>query len=81
MLFLRYLTDQLRKIQVVNEANKVSGSLCILATVLALLFFSFSEGCDLCLLGDILKDLVVEALRSIAEILTYGDQHDPSFFE
>ncbi|XP_018433220.2 protein TRANSPARENT TESTA 9 isoform X1 [Raphanus sativus] len=27
------------------------------------------------------KDLVVEALRSIAEILTYGDQHDPSFFE
>ena len=29
----------------------------------------------------IMKDLVVEALRSIAEILTYGDQHDPSFFE
>ncbi|CAH2051258.1 unnamed protein product, partial [Thlaspi arvense] len=27
------------------------------------------------------KDLVVEALRSIAEILTYGDQHDPLFFE
>ncbi|KAL1188600.1 Protein TRANSPARENT TESTA 9 [Cardamine amara subsp. amara] len=45
---LRYLTDQLRKIQIVNEAN---------------------------------KDFVVEALRSIAEILTYGDQHDPSFFE
>ncbi|CAN8257621.1 unnamed protein product [Cochlearia groenlandica] len=45
---LRYLTDQLRKIQAVNESN---------------------------------KDFVVEALRSIAEILTYGDQHDPSFFE
>ncbi|AEE77444.1 CLEC16A-like protein [Arabidopsis thaliana] len=45
---LRYLTDQLRKIQIVNEAN---------------------------------KDLVIEALRSIAEILTYGDQHDPLFFE
>jgi protein CLEC16A len=42
------LTDQLRKIQIVNEAN---------------------------------KDLVIEALRSIAEILTYGDQHDPLFFE
>jgi hypothetical protein len=28
-----------------------------------------------------LKDLVIEALRSIAEILTYGDQHDPLFFE
>uniref|UniRef100_A0A1J3E733 Protein CLEC16A-like protein n=1 Tax=Noccaea caerulescens TaxID=107243 RepID=A0A1J3E733_NOCCA len=45
---LRYLTDQLRKIQIVNEAN---------------------------------KDFVIEALRSIAEIITYGDQHDPSFFE
>ncbi|KFK40296.1 hypothetical protein AALP_AA3G356800 [Arabis alpina] len=45
---LRYLTEQLRKIQIVNDTN---------------------------------KDLVVEALRSIAEILTYGDQHDPLFFE
>ncbi|VVA94362.1 unnamed protein product [Arabis nemorensis] len=45
---LRYLTDQLRKFQIVNEAN---------------------------------KDFVVEALRSTPEILTYGDQHDPSFFE
>ncbi|KAF8118272.1 hypothetical protein N665_0005s0040 [Sinapis alba] len=45
---LRYLTDQLTKIQIVNETN---------------------------------TDFVVEALRSIAEILTYGDQHDPSFFE
>ncbi|CAG7900523.1 unnamed protein product [Brassica rapa] len=45
---LRHLTDQLRKIQIVNDTN---------------------------------KDFVVEALRSIAEILTYGDQHDPSFFE
>ncbi|XP_072989463.1 protein TRANSPARENT TESTA 9 isoform X2 [Typha latifolia] len=45
---LRYLTDQLQKIQIVNEVN---------------------------------KDFVIEALRSIAELLTYGDQHDPSFFE
>ncbi|VVA99608.1 unnamed protein product [Arabis nemorensis] len=45
---LRYLTEQLRKIQIVNDTN---------------------------------KDIVVEALRSIAEILTYGDQHDPLFFE
>ncbi|OAY83352.1 uncharacterized protein LOC109727145 isoform X2 [Ananas comosus] len=45
---LRYLTDQLQKIQVVNEVN---------------------------------EDFVIEALRSIAELLTYGDQHDPSFFE
>ncbi|XP_010541101.1 PREDICTED: uncharacterized protein LOC104814647 isoform X2 [Tarenaya hassleriana] len=45
---LRYLTEQLRKVQIVNEVN---------------------------------KDFVVEALRSIAEILTYGDQHDPAFFE
>ncbi|CAJ1975839.1 unnamed protein product [Sphenostylis stenocarpa] len=45
---LRYLTDQLTKVQIVNEVN---------------------------------KDFVIEALRSIAELITYGDQHDPSFFE
>ncbi|KAG1331952.1 Protein TRANSPARENT TESTA 9, partial [Cocos nucifera] len=44
----RYLTDQLQKVQIVNEVN---------------------------------KDFVIEALRSIAELVTYGDQHDPSFFE
>ncbi|XP_022965446.1 uncharacterized protein LOC111465350 [Cucurbita maxima] len=45
---LRYLTDQLLKIQIVNEVN---------------------------------KDFVIEALRSISELITYGDQHDASFFE
>ncbi|XP_057981362.1 protein TRANSPARENT TESTA 9 isoform X2 [Malania oleifera] len=45
---LRYLTDQLLKVQIVNEVN---------------------------------KDFVIEALRSIAELITYGDQHDPTFFE
>lgn len=45
---LRYLTDQLIKVQTVNEVN---------------------------------KDFVIEALRSIAELITYGDQHDVSFFE
>ncbi|KAF9612942.1 hypothetical protein IFM89_004645 [Coptis chinensis] len=45
---LRYLTDQLKKVQIVNEVN---------------------------------KDFVIEALRSIAELVTYGDQHDPTFFE
>ncbi|PKU84632.1 hypothetical protein MA16_Dca015491 [Dendrobium catenatum] len=44
----RYLTEQLQKVQYVNELN---------------------------------KDFVIEALRSIAELITYGDQHDPSFFE
>nr|GEZ83099.1 protein transparent testa 9 isoform X2 [Tanacetum cinerariifolium] len=43
-----YLTDQLMKIQVVNDVN---------------------------------KDFVIEALRSIAELITYGDQHDANFFE
>lgn len=28
-----------------------------------------------------MKDFVIEALRSIAELVTYGDQNDPSFFE
>ncbi|XP_044471963.1 protein TRANSPARENT TESTA 9 [Mangifera indica] len=45
---LRYLTDQLQKVQIVNDVN---------------------------------KDFVIEALRSIAELLTYGDQHDSAFFE
>ncbi|KAL5070482.1 hypothetical protein RYX36_021369 [Vicia faba] len=45
---LRYLADQLTKVQIVNEVS---------------------------------KDFVIEALRSIAELITYGDQHDPSFFE
>ncbi|PHT57287.1 hypothetical protein CQW23_05773 [Capsicum baccatum] len=43
-----FLTDQLMKIQVVNEVN---------------------------------KDFVIEALRSIAELITYGDQHDAAYFE
>ncbi|WCJ42307.1 Protein TRANSPARENT TESTA 9 [Euphorbia peplus] len=45
---LRYLTDQLEKVQIVNESN---------------------------------KDFVIEALRAIAELITYGDQHDSKFFE
>ncbi|XP_048423754.1 protein TRANSPARENT TESTA 9-like isoform X1 [Pyrus x bretschneideri] len=45
---LRYLTDQLIKVQIVNDVN---------------------------------KDFVIEALRSIAELITYGDQHDSTFFE
>ncbi|KAM1281999.1 hypothetical protein ACFX2I_022537 [Malus domestica] len=45
---LRYLTDQLIKLQTVNEVN---------------------------------KDFVIEALRSMAELITYGDQHDSAFFE
>ncbi|KAL3533286.1 hypothetical protein ACH5RR_006807 [Cinchona calisaya] len=45
---LRYLTEQLMKVQIVNDVN---------------------------------KDFVIEALRSIAELITYGDQHDPAFFE
>ncbi|KAL9325923.1 hypothetical protein ACSQ67_006568 [Phaseolus vulgaris] len=43
---LRYLTEQLTKVQIINEVN---------------------------------KGFVIEALRSIAELITYGDQHDPSF--
>lgn len=45
---LRYLTEQLAKVQIVNDVN---------------------------------KDFVIEALRSIAELITYGDQHDSTFFE
>ncbi|KAK4370180.1 hypothetical protein RND71_009655 [Anisodus tanguticus] len=44
----RFLTDELMKVQVVNEVN---------------------------------KDFVIEALRSISELITYGDQHDVAYFE
>ncbi|XP_050908732.1 protein TRANSPARENT TESTA 9 [Lathyrus oleraceus] len=33
------------------------------------------------IVNEVNKDFVIEALRSIAELITYGDQHDPSFFE
>ncbi|KAE8678806.1 Detected protein of unknown function [Hibiscus syriacus] len=33
------------------------------------------------IVNEVNKDFVIEALRSIAELLTYGDQHDPSFFD
>ena len=27
------------------------------------------------------KDLIVEVLRSVAELMIWGDQHNPAFFE
>ncbi|KAL8139777.1 hypothetical protein V2J09_005798 [Rumex salicifolius] len=45
---LRYLTEQLQKVQIVNDVN---------------------------------KGFVIESLRSIAELVTYGDQHDSTFFD
>ncbi len=31
--------------------------------------------------NDANRDAVVEALRSMAELMIWGDQHDPKFFE
>ncbi|KAJ6742026.1 hypothetical protein OIU85_016144 [Salix viminalis] len=45
---LRYLIDQLQKVQIVNNDN---------------------------------KNFVIEALRSISELITYGDQHDSNYFD
>lgn len=42
------------------------------------LFLSVSNILNLCFVA---KDFVIEALRSIAELITYGDQHDSNFFE
>ncbi|KAK6944580.1 LOW QUALITY PROTEIN: CLEC16A/TT9, N-terminal, partial [Dillenia turbinata] len=33
------------------------------------------------IVNEVNKDFVIEALRSIAELMTYGDQHGPNFFE
>lgn len=33
------------------------------------------------IVNDTNKDFVVETLRSIAELVTYGDQHDSSIFD
>ena len=31
--------------------------------------------------GGVTQDVVVETLRSIAELMIWGDQHNPSFFD
>lgn len=38
---------------------------------------------DLCVncSGLMLQDYLVETIRSMAELLIWGDQHDPAFFE
>ncbi|KAK4483756.1 hypothetical protein RD792_010958 [Penstemon davidsonii] len=33
------------------------------------------------IVNEVNKDFVIEALRSIAELITYGDQHDAAYFE
>ncbi|KAG7029852.1 Protein CLEC16A-like protein [Cucurbita argyrosperma subsp. argyrosperma] len=33
------------------------------------------------IVDEVNEDFVIEALRSISELITYGDQHDASFFE
>ncbi|KAL3642809.1 hypothetical protein CASFOL_013624 [Castilleja foliolosa] len=33
------------------------------------------------IVNDINKDFVIEALRSVSELITYGDQHDAAYFE
>ncbi|KAL0374702.1 UNVERIFIED_CONTAM: protein TRANSPARENT TESTA 9 [Sesamum radiatum] len=33
------------------------------------------------IVNEVNKDFVIEALRSIAELITYGDQHDNAYFE
>jgi protein CLEC16A len=73
---LRYLADQLTKVQIVNDVNKVIKTL-VIRIFFNLFFMVFS----ISLLYYVWKDFVIEALRSIAELITYGDQHDPSFFE
>lgn len=79
----RYLTDHLQKVQVVDESNKVSSSGIIIMVLHQVNAFQFHYlPCSLCLtFYFIMKDFVIEALRSIAELITFGDQHDPTFFE
>ena len=80
----RYLTDQLVKVQIVNEVNKVNRSaFCLVFSIMDIVLVSleFISFCSLvlCLFS---KDFVIEAIRSIAELITYGDQHeDSTFFE
>ncbi len=37
--------------------------------------------CDNTLITDRNRDLVVETLRSLAELMIWGDQHEPKFFD
>jgi protein CLEC16A len=49
--------------------------------ILIILGFLLNFTVDPLTLMFVVKDFVIEALRSIAELMIYGDQHDPSFFE
>jgi len=62
----------------VNEVNKVSAlyyNVSFFCHILLYLFYFFLK------VVFVVKDFVIEALRSIAELVTYGDQNNPSFFE
>lgn len=76
IFLFRYLTDQLQKVHVVTEANKAgfAGHPNIFE-----LYLDFSV--VPLMLMFVIQDFVIEALRSIAELMIYGDQHDPLFFE
>lgn len=37
--------------------------------------------CDNALITDSNRELVVETLRSLAELMIWGDQHEPKFFD
>ena len=70
------------KVPIVNEVNKVADIFSFILFILRPEFNSIFTMCSMCsLFGYIVKDFVIEALRSIAELITYGDQHDASFFE
>jgi protein CLEC16A len=76
----RYLTDQLQKVQIVNNVNKVSNLVIINHEFIFLsVFFFFTLLEPDCVL--LLKNFVIETLRSISELITYGDQHDSNYFE
>lgn len=78
------------KVQVVNEVNKVitiplwSHPLSLLSVTIYILCFPairYDYSSYIWIFSCDMKDFVIEALRSIAELITYGDQHDVAYFE
>lgn len=65
------------KVQTVNEVNKVPVLLLPPLDLYGCLFILdlFDYTCF------IFQGFVIEALRSIAELITWGDQHDAAYFE
>ena len=73
----RSLNDVLVKHAIVTDGNKVCAASSSACGAAAWLLLSTTLGAHLCFPQDVL----VETFRAMAELLTWGDQHEPAIFD